>query len=106
MLICQAAGAETARQINILMGGRLFGATDAVAIVDCKRWANPVDIADVGASLDLVKDVGADVGLVSTRGGSTAAQRRAKEAQGVRLQVMSPGGFARWAPPGKFSGEY
>jgi hypothetical protein len=97
----------TARQIDILIRGRLFAATDAVAIVDCKRWTKPVDVADVGAFLDLVEDVGADVGLlVSTQGGSTAAHRRATEARGVRLQVMSLGELAQWAPQGTFSCEY
>jgi hypothetical protein len=48
-----------------------------VAIVDCKRWAKPVDVADVGAFPDLVEDVGADVGLADLD--AAAAQRRSAE---------------------------
>jgi hypothetical protein len=76
-------------------------------IVDCKRWAKPVDVTDVGTFLDLVEDVGADVGLlVTTRGGSGAAHERTRQARGVRLEVMTLEELASWAPPGTVSTEY
>ncbi len=96
-----------ARQIDVLVRGRVFGLTDAIVVVDCKRWAKPVDVADVGAFLDLVEDVGADVGLlVSTEGGSEAAHERSRQARGVRLEVLSLSELASWAPPGTFTSEY
>jgi hypothetical protein len=53
------------RQIDIFVHGRIFNFADATLVVDCKQWKSPVDVADVGSFIDLVKDVGADFGLTS-----------------------------------------
>jgi Restriction endonuclease len=65
---------------------------DATLIVDCKRWGKPVEIADAGTFIDLVEDVGADVGLlVTTEGASTAARVRLRSARGlVNRSVRRP----------------
>ncbi len=95
------------RQVDVLVRGRVFGLTGATVVVDCKRWAKPVDVTDVGTFLDLVEDVGADVGLlVITQGGSGAAHERARQARGVRLEVMTLGELASWAPSGTVGTEY
>ena len=95
------------RQVDVLVRGRVFGLTEAMMLVDCKRWAKPVDVGDVGAFLDLVEDVGADVGLlVTTKGGSGAAHERARQARGIRLEVLTLGELTGWAPSGTVITEY
>lgn len=95
------------RQVDVVCRGRIFGMADAVMAVDCKRWKTPLDVADVGAFLDLVEDVAADVGLlVTNKGASPAALRRAREARAVRVEVLSIEDLSAWRPRGTVIVEY
>ena len=68
------------RQIDVLVEGNIFGLTNASLIVDCKRWKQAIDIADVERFIGLVEDVGADMGmLVSAAGASDGAMNRAAD---------------------------
>lgn len=98
---------HTIRQVDVCVRGRIFGMADAMMIADCKRWGKPVDVADAGSFVDLVEDVGADVGLlVTTEGASPAARERLRSARGTRLEVMTLKELAAWRPPGTFSTRY
>jgi restriction endonuclease len=89
------------RQIDVRVRGRLYGRKNATLIVDCKRWGNKIDVADVGTFIDLVKDGGADFGLlVTTVGASRAARERARAETTVHIEVMTLGELKSWSPPG------
>jgi DNA-binding PadR family transcriptional regulator len=98
---------KTKRQIDVLLRGQIFGFADAMMIVDCKRWGKPIDVADAGTFLDMVEDVGAELGLlVTTVGASPGAQERLRSARGARVEVMTLGELAAWRPPGTFETLY
>lgn len=95
---------ETERQIDVIVRGRMFGLTDTKIVVDCKRWRTKVDVADVGGFVDLVEDVGAEVGLlISTEGATEAARTRAQSARGLRVELMTLAQLRAWQPPGTVS---
>ena len=80
----------TRRQIDVRVSGALFGLGNATMIVDCKRYRRPINVTHVGAFVALVEDVGADVGLlVTTAGMSAAAQKYADNVRGIRLDVVT-----------------
>lgn len=92
------------RQIDVRVRGRIFGMADATLIADCKRWGKPVDVVDAGAFVDLVEDVGAEIGLlVTTEGASAAARERLHSARGTRMEVMTLQELAAWRPRGTVS---
>jgi hypothetical protein len=85
----------------------MFGFGNATMIVDCKRWGKPIDVADAGTFLDMVEDVGADLGLlVTTVGASPAARERLLSARGASVEVMTLEELAAWRPPGTFETLY
>ena len=89
------------RQLDVQVRGRIFGIADASMVVDCKRWGRPVNVVHAGAFLDLVEDVGADIGLLVTTGGaSRAARTRLRSARGARVEVMTLRELAAWRPRG------
>jgi Restriction endonuclease len=95
------------RQVDVVVRGRIFGLTDATAIVDCKRWGKPIDVSDIGSFIDLVDDVRADVGLmVSTEGATSGAQDRIGEVRGVRLETMTLDELKAWRPRGTVTTSY
>lgn len=95
------------RQIDIVARGRVFGISDATLVVDCKRWASVVDVADVGSFIDMVEDVGADFGLLMVASGaSEAARTRAKRARGIRVEVLTIEELEAWQPPGTLSAAF
>lgn len=95
------------RQVDVLVRGSVFGFVDATVVVDCKRWARRIDVADVGAFIDLVNDVRADVGLlISTEGPTSGAVDRRHEVRGVRLEVMTLEELKAWRPPGTVTTSY
>jgi hypothetical protein len=92
---------ETPRQVDVCINGELLGKADATLIVDCKRWSEPLDVADVGSFIDLARDVGADFGLlVSLRGASASAKRRALTEEIIAIRALSLAELAAWRPPG------
>jgi len=95
------------RQIDILVRGRIFGLDNASLAVDCKCWKAKVDVADVGTFLDLLEDVGADLGLLmTTKGYSAAAKERARQARGVRAEVVTLDELRQWSPRGTVHASY
>jgi len=89
------------RQIDVLVQSDLFGSGDAMMVVDCKRYAKPVDINTIGAFVALIDDVNADMGLlVCTHGATKAAQVYARSLRGIRLSVMGLDTLAAWRPAG------
>jgi len=80
---------QTQREIDILIEGSIAGYPFRIAI-ECKRWKQRLDVADVGGFLDKIKDVGIEKGvLVSTKGYSNAAYQRAYNDSSINLQVLN-----------------
>lgn len=78
----------TARQVDVLVRGPMFGFADATLAVDCKRWKSKLDVADVEAFVAVLDDLGADLGmLMTTEGYTSAAKARAGAERGVRTEV-------------------
>lgn len=72
------------RQIDISLRYNL-GQFNILAIIDCKDWSKPVDIADVGSFIDMVEDVSANKGAIICNAGFTdGAKKRAFE-KGIDL---------------------
>ncbi len=91
----------SSRQIDVFARGELLGKHHAELVVDCKRWKEPLDVADVGAFIDLAKDVGADFGLlVSLKGASKGAKRRATAEDVIFIRALSLDELGAWRPPG------
>lgn len=91
----------TERQVDIVVRGRIFGLSEATLAVDCKRWGSKVDVRDIGAFLDLIDDIGVELGLlVTTAGASKAAQERVQRARGARVHVVTLEELRAWRPPG------
>jgi hypothetical protein len=78
------------RLVDVRACGPIFGLAAASLIIDCKRWGEPADVADAGKFVDLVEDVGADVGLlVTTQGTSRPRRSGCMLLAGSRLEVMT-----------------
>jgi hypothetical protein len=89
------------RQIDVLVRGRIFGSADVTMIVDCKRRKKPVDVKAIDSFIGMVGDVGAEVGMIVTSSGSTAAaQARAKAERGIQLEMLGLNELVQWSPPG------
>jgi hypothetical protein len=72
------------RQIDVTIR-QSVGQFEILIVIDAKDHKAPVDIPELGSFLDLVSDVGAQMGaLVSASGFTEGAKRRAREA-GVDL---------------------
>ncbi len=98
---------KRARQIDVLVQGRIFGLTDATMVVDCKCWARTIDVKDVESFIGMLADVCADIGMImTTRGVTDGARRRARQERGVRLEVMSLSDLTAWCPPGTVNTTY
>lgn len=95
------------RQIDVMVSGRIFGASEATMVVDCKRYKAPLDVNDVGTFIGLVDDVGADIGLlVTTTGASEAAREYVSSSRGIRLDIVSVEELAKWSPKGTVNFDY
>lgn len=71
---------ETKRQIDVLVE-QSIGQFSMFIVIDCKDYKKPVDVKGVEEFIGLVKDVRAHQGcLVSTRGFSQSAKKRARRA--------------------------
>ena len=81
----------TDRQIDVLIRQHV-GQYEVLVVIDCKDWRRPVDVNGVGQFIDVVKDVGANKGvMVAAAGFSRAAKERAQRA-GIELyRVVDPG---------------
>jgi hypothetical protein len=89
------------RQIDVVVRWQSNTERVRTLIVDCKRWAQKVDIRDVENLLGLVEDTQADSGLlVTTNGASKAAFTRARNAPAMRINLMSLDELKQWSPEG------
>ncbi len=71
-------GSGRARQIDICIRTTI-GTENVLIIVECKKWNRKVDVQAVEAFAMVIKDVGAQIGvMVSTAGFSKAAYQRAE----------------------------
>jgi Restriction endonuclease len=88
------------RQIDVVVRGSFLGLVDAVMVVDCKLYKRAITVPMLGSFVDLVEDVGADLGLVVTsRGFSKGAARRAANARGIHVEVVPIEHLPEWEPP-------
>jgi len=91
---------EIERQIDVIVRGTFAGLPDVhTMIVDCKHFTRALDVTHVEAFGGLVDDVNADFGLlVTSKGFSGAARRRADSIRGIRLDVVEFDQLAVWLP--------
>jgi hypothetical protein len=94
------------RQIDVLVAGAGFDPPD-ILVVDCKRWSTKVDVGDVDQFCGLLDDLGVTLGLlVSTKGFSLAAARRAENSPGARVRIIDLQELAQWRPEGTVTVSY
>ncbi|HEX7298906.1 MAG TPA: restriction endonuclease [Solirubrobacteraceae bacterium] len=95
------------RQVDVLVRGSIFGLPNATLAVDCKLWKKKLDVADAGAFLSYLDDIGADLGmLVTTEGYTPAAKKLAQDARGVRAEVLTLRELEQWSPKGTIHVSY
>ena len=98
---CRGHLSKQLRQLDIRLTGRLFGRPDSVVVVDCKRWGTKIDVKDVEGFVGLVRDVGADGGLlITTAGYSATAHTRAESEGDLHCLVMTLNELQVWSPRG------
>lgn len=96
-----------ARQVDVLVRGRVFGLDDATLAIDCKRWTKKVSVTDVERFIGTLDDLGADLGLlVTTTDYSAAARDRARQERGIRTEVVTLQEVERWHPRGTVHSSY
>ncbi len=92
----------TTRQIDVFVEGRFAGDVlpkPSTLAVDCKCWSSTVNVPDVERFIGLVDDVRTDYGLlITTVGFSKAAQRRADNARGLQIEVITFEQLKDWRP--------
>jgi hypothetical protein len=92
------------RQVDVLVQGKVYANDGSTLVVDAKRWRAPVDVADVGSFIDLVRDVGAGYGLLVTNSGSSpGGMTRARSEGSVQVDVLPVEQLLAWRPPGTFA---
>lgn len=74
----------TTRQIDVSIR-QAVGQFSLLMIIDCKDWKKPVDIADVGAFIDMVEDVEANKGAIVCNAGFTAGAKERAKQKGIDL---------------------
>lgn len=90
----------TQRQIDILIKSTLYG-QPFTTVIDAKMYNKPIDVKSVEEFLGLLKDVGANRGLmVTTQGYSKAAiERSHRDDADIELDVMSIAEFKEFQGP-------
>jgi hypothetical protein len=78
------------RQIDAVVRGKFAGLPgERIMIVDCKLVRRRLDVTHVEAFAGLLEDVGVESGwLVTGKGFSKAAERRAKHVRGMTLDIV------------------
>lgn len=74
----------TTRQIDVSIR-QAVGQFSLLMVIDCKDWKKPVDIADVGAFIDMVEDVEANKGAIVCNAGFTAGAKERAKQKGIDL---------------------
>lgn len=89
------------RQVDVLVCGRVFGLDDVTLAVDCKAWTRRVAVGDIDKFLGFLNDVGADLGLlVSASGYSAAAKSRLENERGAWVELLTLDELSAWSPSG------
>lgn len=103
------------RQIDILIEGNVSGIAPVRIALDCKCFAEKVDVKDVEAFLGMIEDVGVNMGmLVTTVGFTPAAKRRAAKISQevvplvdiVLLKEATQWWMVRAGQSGRYEGDY
>jgi hypothetical protein len=76
------------RQIDIAIKGKLAG-HDVFAVIDCKHYSRNLDANDVGKFSALLKDVGADFGIIITQEGFSEAAENLAKMNRIKLEVRA-----------------
>lgn len=89
---------KTERQIDISIRYQLAG-YDLLLIIDCKDYASPLDVSDVGAFKSLASDVRANKAvMISTNGYTPAAIEMARSA-GIETRTYVETDVTEWQSP-------
>lgn len=90
-----------ARQVDVLVRGRVFGLEDTTLIVECRMRKRPLSAPDIDGFLSFLDDAGADLGLlVSPQGCTRPARSRLGNERGARAAVVTLDELAQWSPRG------
>lgn len=94
---------KTAREIDILLTDTVFGCSMEL-VIECKNWRSKLDVADIGAFIDKLKDIGISKGIIISRHGYTeSAHIRARSEINLQLQVLDfdnmPSFYGFWGVP-------
>lgn len=97
----QGNRSKTPREIDILLTTTVFGCAMQL-VIECKNWNTKLDVADIGAFIDKLNDVGISKGImISKLGYSEGAYQRARSEINVQLQVLNfeniPDFYGFWA---------
>lgn len=85
----------TKREVDICIR-HTIGQIRLLVVIECKDWAKPVDLPEIGSFIDLVCDVGANKGvMVSARGFTNSATTRGREA-GIDLYTPVDAAGLKW----------
>lgn len=85
---------NTNRQIDVLIETQVADIYLPI-VVECKRWASKLDVADVGSFIDKLNDVGITRGMMISRNGySQAAYQRAISEKDINLHILDFEGMA------------
>lgn len=76
------------RQIDIAIIGNLAGYT-LLGVVECKYFGRHVDVKIIESFISFLKDVGANLGIMITNSGYTAAAKNWAKVEDVRLEVLT-----------------
>ncbi len=91
------------REVDILIETQIYGVSMLLAI-ECKNWKTKLDVADVAVFIDKLRDIGITKGvMISKHGYSMAAHNRARQEDGLQLQVLTfenlPEFYGFWGIP-------
>jgi len=94
---------KTTRELDILLTDTVFGCSMEL-VIECKNWRSKLDVADVGAFIDKLKDIGISKGIIISRHGySESAHNRARAEINLQLQVLDfdnmPSFYGFWGLP-------
>jgi hypothetical protein len=94
---------KTARELDILLTETVFGCSMEL-VIECKNWRSKLDVADIGAFIDKLKDIRISKGIIISRHGYTeAAHVRARSEINLQLQVLDfdnmPNFYGFWGVP-------
>jgi hypothetical protein len=86
---------QAERQIDIMVE-QCIGQYPILVVIDCKDYKVPVDVKEVEAFENLVKDVGAHKGAIIAAHGFTATARQLAKVAGIDTYTLVDTKSARW----------